>query len=48
MSSIRNIPYISLAYAGLLAAAGFVVLVSLSLRFNLHIADVPAFAGCSS
>ena len=45
MSSIRNIPHISLAYAGLLAAAGLAVLISLSLRLNLHIADVPAFVG---
>lgn len=45
MLPIRNIPYISLIYAGLLAIVGFAVLAVLSSRFDLQVADVPAFTG---
>ncbi len=45
MPNIRTIPHLSLAYAGVLAAAAFVVLIYLSFVFGLQITSVPAFAG---
>ncbi|MGA9852514.1 MAG: diguanylate cyclase [Gammaproteobacteria bacterium] len=45
MQNIRTIPYISLVYAGALAAAAVAVLVYLSFQSDLQITSVQAFVG---
>lgn len=45
MLNIRTVPYLSLAYAGVLAAAALVLLVYLSLMLGLHINSTLAFVG---